>query len=239
MDVRDDERLAQDLDHRDRSADAGLEAQLHAGRRSGREELRPSLCDQLLVGGDDVLAAVQQLDHGRRRRIDAAHHLGDDGDRRVVRDLAEVRGEHPARRRVITLLPGVADQRLDDAQPVPGRALDVVRRVGEEPVDRRADGAIAEQRNRYVNRRHEPPRLPRGRSARAAAHPLSRSASRRAPHGARPSAGCPRSISATQSRAKVPSLIAASAARMFSRTCSSTIFGPTACEPYSAVSEIE
>ena len=41
VDVRDDERLAQHLDHRDRGADAGLEAQLHAGRRSGREELGP------------------------------------------------------------------------------------------------------------------------------------------------------------------------------------------------------
>ncbi len=39
VDVRDDERLAQHLDHRDRRADARLEPQLHAGARGGREEL--------------------------------------------------------------------------------------------------------------------------------------------------------------------------------------------------------
>ena len=39
VDVRDDERLAQHLDHRDRRADARLEPQLHAGARRRREEL--------------------------------------------------------------------------------------------------------------------------------------------------------------------------------------------------------
>ena len=90
MHVRDDERLAQDLDHRDRRADARLEAQLDAAGRRGREELGPAPRDQLLVGRDDVLAAAQQLEHVAAGRLDAAHHLGDDGDRRVVRDLLEI-----------------------------------------------------------------------------------------------------------------------------------------------------
>ena len=92
MDVRDDERLAQHLDHRDRGADARLEPELHARRRGGGEELRPAPRDELLVRGDDVLAAAEQeLEHVGAGRVEAAHHLGDDGDRRVVRDLARCR----------------------------------------------------------------------------------------------------------------------------------------------------
>ena len=54
-------------------------------------------------------------------------------------------------------LVGVADERLDDAQPVAGRALDVVRLLVQQAVDRGADGAVAEQCDRDVNRRHGPP----------------------------------------------------------------------------------
>ena len=91
MDVRDDERLAQHLDHRDRRADARLEAQLHARRRGGREQLGAAPRDELLVRRDDVLAAPQQLEHVLAGRLDAAHHLGDDRDRRVVEDRPRCR----------------------------------------------------------------------------------------------------------------------------------------------------
>ena len=91
VDVRDDERLAQHLDHRDRRADARLEAQLHAGARGGREELGPAPRDELLVRGDDVLAAPQQLEHVLAGRLDAAHDLGDDRDPRVVEHVARCR----------------------------------------------------------------------------------------------------------------------------------------------------
>ena len=67
MHVRDDERLAQHLDHRDRRADARLEAQLHARVRRGGEELRPAPRDELLVRRDDVLAAAQAA-RARTRR---------------------------------------------------------------------------------------------------------------------------------------------------------------------------
>ena len=51
--------------------------------------------------------------------------------------------------------------------------------------------------------------------------------------------GLPLSISAIHSRANEPSWIASSTFFMFSFTCGSTTRGPTAIEPYSAVSEIE
>ena len=97
VDVGDDERLAQDLDHRNRSADAGFEPQLNAGRRRGRKQLRSAARDELLVRGDDALAALKQLQHVAACRLDPAHHLGDDDDARIVEDLREARGEHPTR----------------------------------------------------------------------------------------------------------------------------------------------
>ena len=161
MHVRDDQRLAQDLDHRDRRADARLEAQLDPAGRGGCEELRAAVRDQLLVRRRDVLAAAQQLEHVAADGIDAAHHLGDDGDRRIACDLLEVVGEHTTRRWVVTLLPQVAHERLHDAQSMTRGPLDVIGGVGQKPIHRRTDGAVAEQGDRYVNRRHEPPlRLP-------------------------------------------------------------------------------
>ena len=68
MDVRDDERLAKHLDHRDGGADGRLEAQLDARRRGGGEELGAALRDQLLVRRDDRLAGREQLEHVRRGR---------------------------------------------------------------------------------------------------------------------------------------------------------------------------
>ena len=78
MDVRDDERLAQDLDHRDRGADARLEAELNAGLGGGGEEFRAAAGNQLLVGGDDGLPGAQQVEDVLAGRLEAAHDLGDD-----------------------------------------------------------------------------------------------------------------------------------------------------------------
>ena len=51
--VRDDERLAQHLDHGDRGTDGRLEAELHAARRGCLEQLGAAAGDELLVGGHD------------------------------------------------------------------------------------------------------------------------------------------------------------------------------------------
>ena len=133
MDVRDHERLAQDLDHRDRSADAGLEAELHAGGRSRLEELGAAPGDELLVRRDHRLAGAKQVEHVIARRVEPSHHLGDDGDRGVVADVGELRREHAVGGRELTLLVNVPHERADDPEPVSGRPLDVVGALGEEP----------------------------------------------------------------------------------------------------------
>jgi hypothetical protein len=58
---------------------------------------------------------------------------------------------------VITLLPEIADERLDDAQPVAGRALDVVRGLREETVDGGADRPVAEEADVSLYRQLLPP----------------------------------------------------------------------------------
>ena len=59
--IRDDERLAKHLDHGDRRADGRLEAKLDAGGRRRAEEIRATLGQQLLVGGDDGLSRGEEL----------------------------------------------------------------------------------------------------------------------------------------------------------------------------------
>ena len=68
--------------------DRGLEAELDAVRPRGREELLAVLRDQLLVGGDDVLAGLERAQDVVARRIGAADQLDDDV--RAVEDLVEV-----------------------------------------------------------------------------------------------------------------------------------------------------
>jgi hypothetical protein len=116
-----------------------------------------------LASNRSCTPATEQLEHVVAGRIEPAHHLRDDRDRVVLEDGRKVVGEHPARGWVFTLLSGVADERLDDAETVTGRPLDVGRGVGQQAVDRRADRPVAEQGDGNVNGRHEPPRLPRGR----------------------------------------------------------------------------
>jgi hypothetical protein len=122
MHVRDDERLAQDLDHRDRRAHRRLEAKLHPALGRSGEELGAAARDELLVRGHNRLARAQELEHVPARRLEPAHHLGDDRDLGVVANLGEVgRGRDVT----VALLRRVADERADDAQPVAGGALDV------------------------------------------------------------------------------------------------------------------
>ena len=184
VDVRDDERLAQHLDHRDRRADRGLEAELDTAVRRRGEQLGAAARDELLVRGHDRLAGPQELEHVVAGRVEPAHHLGDDGDLGVVADLGEV-GRRPAPS-VAAILRRVADERPHDAQPVPGRPLDVGRLVAQQPVDRGADRPVPEQRNRNVDRRHAAtvPQPSTRASRRSVAHDVGPTRSRFRAHAA-------------------------------------------------------
>ena len=154
--VRDDERLAQHFDHRDRGADARLEAELDAGRLRRLEQLGAPLRDELLVRRDDRLAGAQSVEDVAAGRLDPAHDLGDDGDQGIVDDRLEVGRQDAVRRRELALLLDVAHERAHDPEPVSRRALDVVAALLEEAGYGRADGAIAEERDGDVNGRHAP-----------------------------------------------------------------------------------
>ena len=195
--VRDDERLAQHLDHGDRGADGGLEAELDTARGRRLEQLGAAAGDELLVRRHDRPAGAEELEHVASGRVDAAHHLGDDLDRRIVEDRREVVGEHVRLGRERPLLAGVAHERAGDAEPMPGRALDLVGRLLEQPVDGGADGAVSEQRYGNVDRRHAVSTSPRpGASIRAAPRRPSRAGTARPRRASPPAAPrrcpCPR-----------------------------------------------
>ena len=98
VDVARDHRLAQHLDDGDRGAHGGLEAQLHAVVLGRREQLLAVAGQQLLVGRDDRLAGLEQLQQVGAGRLDAAHDLGDDAHVGVVADGGDVVGQHAGRR---------------------------------------------------------------------------------------------------------------------------------------------
>jgi len=151
VDVRADERLAQQLDHGDRRAHTGLETQLNPVRRRGREQLVAVARDELLVRRDDRLPRAEQVEHVAAGGLDPAHHLGHERDRRVVADLGGIGRQHARLGREPALLPGVAHERPHDPQSVPRRPLDVARALAQQPVDRRADSPVAEQCYGNVN----------------------------------------------------------------------------------------
>ena len=154
MDVRDDERLAQDLDHRNRRAHRCLEAELDSALGGGREEVRAPAGDQLLVRRDDRLPGAKQVEDVAAGRLDPAHHLGDERDAIVLQDRPEIRRQDPVGRGEVALLLEVADERARHPQPVSRRALDLLAVLDEEAVDRCADGPVAEERDGDVDRWH-------------------------------------------------------------------------------------
>ena len=175
MHVRDDQRLAQHLDHRDRGAHRGLEAKLHPSGGRRLEQLRAATGDELLVRRHDGSSGPQELEHEVAGRLDATHHLGNHLDGRVAEDHADVVGENARLGRERARLLHVADERVCDAQAVPGGALDLVGRLLEQPVHGGADGAVSEQRYGNVDGRHVPSARPCA-SARAAPCRRSRAA---------------------------------------------------------------
>ena len=158
VDVRHDERLAERLDHGDRRADRGLEPELGARARRRCEELGAPARDELLVRRHDRAARLEQREDVRPRRLEPAHHLGDEADRRVAEDVRGIGREDAWRRGERALLLGLPHERAHDPEPVAGRALDLVGLVRQQPVDGRPDGPVAEQCYGNVNRRHSCPR---------------------------------------------------------------------------------
>ena len=59
------------------AGDRGLEAQLHAVLARARPQLLAVLGEQLLVGGDDVLAGAHRAQHVVARRLEPADQLDD------------------------------------------------------------------------------------------------------------------------------------------------------------------
>ena len=104
--------LRQGGDDRDAAGDAGLEGDGPAVPPGGVEDLGAVRGEQRLVGGDDVLAGGEQVEHGLPGPVGAADDLDGDVDRRVVEDRAQVGGDQLRGDDRIARLVGVAD---DDA----------------------------------------------------------------------------------------------------------------------------
>ena len=138
------QRLLQHAHDGDRGAGRGLVAQLRTAAVGSGLQLGAVAREQLLVGGDDGDTALEQLAQVAERRFDAAHDLGHDLDRRVVADVLEAVGQQPGRC-ALALAARVAHERAHDPDRPAGNALDDVCALAQQPVDRRADGAVAEQ----------------------------------------------------------------------------------------------
>ena len=111
------QRLLQHADRRHDAGDRGLEAQLHAVLARGRPQLLAVLAEQLLVGGDDVLAGAHRAQR-RSSRAGSSPPMTS-----TIRSL-------PAR--ISSKSPRAARQDAGDLGPQPGDALDLVGALGEQ-----------------------------------------------------------------------------------------------------------
>ena len=139
------EALAQRLDDRDAAGHRRLEGDHHALVARRGEDLGAVDREQRLVGGDDVLARGDRLEHQRPGDAGAADQLDDDVDLRAGDHRAGI-GEHLGR---------VADQGagargvevgdVADADLAPGAAPDLLLVALEDGEGAAADDAGAEQ----------------------------------------------------------------------------------------------
>ncbi len=139
------EPFADRLDDGHAARDASLEGDHHALGVGPREDFRAVLGEQRLVGGDDVLAVVDRLQHQVARGGVAADELDHDVDVRASDD--EPRGGHEldALERDRSLLGQVARARHLDHDIAPGAARDLLA-IAAQHLDRAAaDRAEAEQ----------------------------------------------------------------------------------------------
>ena len=141
------EAFAQRLDDRDAAGDRRLEADHHALRVRGGEDLGAVVREQRLVGGDDVLAVGDRVEHELSRRLDAADQLADDVDVGMAHDHGRVVGQVDAGDAPRGLARAVERPRgdpADDDRPA-GAALDLLLVPAQHVPGAAADGAEAEQ----------------------------------------------------------------------------------------------
>ena len=143
------QRLAQRPDERDATAHRRLEEDVDAGALGGLEQLAAVGGDELLVGGDDRLAAHQRLDDEPAGGLDPADDLDDDVDVGIVDDRAGVVGEAPARQRQVALLGEVVHRDAGHLERHPGAGLDHVGVVVDEAHERTAHVTAAEDPDPY------------------------------------------------------------------------------------------
>ena len=115
--------LVQRPDDGDAAADARLKQQLDPVFAGQLQQFGALLGDQLLVGGDDALAALQAAFDKAVGRVKPAHYLDDNLHLRVADDLVKVKAE--------LILPGQLGMRAAqvnpfDVQRAAGLALDAV-----------------------------------------------------------------------------------------------------------------
>ena len=138
------EALAQRPHERDAAGDGGLEEQVDAVVVGGVEQLDADVGQQLLVRGDDRLAAGQRGGDQLAGRLDAADDLDDDVDVGIGDDVVGVAGQHAGRQVDVTVARQVADGDAGDLELHARAGLDLLGLGGDQPDERGTDVAAAE-----------------------------------------------------------------------------------------------
>src|SRR5689334_16576399 len=89
--------MAQRPDDRNAPRHARFESDRPAMPATRIEDLPPVKCEQGLVGGDDILAPLQQIEDKTPREIDAAYDLDRRINAGILEHRASVRGEQVGR----------------------------------------------------------------------------------------------------------------------------------------------
>ena len=116
--------------------DRRLEAEVHAALARQRPQLLAVAREQLLVGGDDVAPGLERA-AARSRSAASTPPISSTIELRALEDLVEVAAR--------------ARQHADDLGRATGQPLDLARALAEQPLERRADGAVPEQADRRAS----------------------------------------------------------------------------------------
>ena len=159
--VRDDERLAQHLDHGDRRAHGRLEAELHAARRqrprtARRHAGRRAACSPSRRAARSGAARARSSPAGSTPPITSATTWTDGSARIAPKSSVSTPGSGANARS----LPVSRTSACVTRSRWPGGTLDLVRRLLEQPVHGGADGAVPEQRYGNVDGGHVKPTVP-------------------------------------------------------------------------------